>query len=290
MLERKKVDLAFMRFPGFCGKVLTFSYDDGLKLDEQLVAILQKNGLKGTFNLNSGMFAESSNENNIHARMTKEECIRLFANSENEIAIHGYRHLPLATLASTEIVYETISDKATLENIFGCVIRGMAYSNGSYNEAAVEVLKKCGIRYARTVEDTGNFDLPEDWMKMHPTCHHNSPRLMEIAKQFAELNYEEEWTWSWFSKTPKMFCVWGHSSEFGRDQNWNVIEEFAEYLGNRKDIWYATIGEICEYTQAYKALQFSADGTLVYNPSAIDIYMSRFGKKYIVHSGETVRF
>ena len=35
-------------------KALTFSFDDGVKQDIRLVEILNKYGLKGTFNLNSG--------------------------------------------------------------------------------------------------------------------------------------------------------------------------------------------------------------------------------------------
>ena len=38
-----------MRFPGGLPKALTLSYDDGVEQDEQLIAIAEKYGLKGTF-------------------------------------------------------------------------------------------------------------------------------------------------------------------------------------------------------------------------------------------------
>ena len=288
-MERQKIDMACMRFPGFCGKTLTLSYDDGLIFDQRIVEIMQKNGLKGTFNLNGSVFNKTLKNGFPAGHLTEEECFQLFSASSNEIALHGYRHLPLAALSNEEIVYEVISDKATLENIFGRVIRGIAYPNGSYNDRVIENLKKCGVCYARTVDSTEKFDLPDDWLKMNPTCHHSNPRLMELGQKFIELNYEHEEDWMWFSETPKMFLLWGHSSEYERDNNWNILEEFAAQLGNRKDIWYATIGEIYEYTQAYKSLQFSADGTLVYNPSAIDVFIVRFGKRYIAHAGETLQ-
>ena len=47
----------FMRFPSGKKKALTLSYDDGVEQDIHLIDIMKKNGLKGTFNLNSGCYA-----------------------------------------------------------------------------------------------------------------------------------------------------------------------------------------------------------------------------------------
>ena len=43
----------YKAFPGGKHKVLTFSYDDGKLEDRRLVEIFNKNGLRGTFNLNT---------------------------------------------------------------------------------------------------------------------------------------------------------------------------------------------------------------------------------------------
>ena len=51
-----------MRFPGFKYKALTLSYDDDVIFDKKLMEILDKHGLKCTFNLNSGLFAEKSGD------------------------------------------------------------------------------------------------------------------------------------------------------------------------------------------------------------------------------------
>lgn len=48
----------FMRFPQGRAKALTLSYDDGVEQDIRLIEIMGKHGLKGTFNLNSGLYAE----------------------------------------------------------------------------------------------------------------------------------------------------------------------------------------------------------------------------------------
>ena len=47
---------AYIRFPGFKLKAVTLSYDDGVRQDKRLISIMQKYGLKGTFNINAGLF------------------------------------------------------------------------------------------------------------------------------------------------------------------------------------------------------------------------------------------
>ena len=64
----------FLRFPGGKIKTLTLSYDDGVEQDEKLVDLMVKYGLKGTFNLNSGVYAKEGTvypAGQIHRRMPK---------------------------------------------------------------------------------------------------------------------------------------------------------------------------------------------------------------------------
>ena len=44
-----------LRFPGGKTRALTFSYDDGVLQDRRLVGILNDHGLRGTFNIGSGV-------------------------------------------------------------------------------------------------------------------------------------------------------------------------------------------------------------------------------------------
>ena len=86
-----------------------------------------------------------------------------------------------------------------------------------------------------------------------------------------------------------MFYLWGHSFEFDNDNNWSVIEEFAQYIGNREEIWYATNGEIFEYLQACHRLEFSMDSSYIYNPSCIDVYIDYLDKKCMIRAGQTIK-
>ena len=60
-------------------------------------------------------------------------------------------------------------------------------------------------------------------------------------------------------------------------------------MGNRDDVWYATNGEIYEYVEAYRRLDFAADFTKVYNPSAKDVYIRHFGGNAVIPAGRTVQ-
>lgn len=47
----------YLRFPEGKLKALTLSYDDGVEQDEHLIGILRAHGMRGTFNLNAGLYA-----------------------------------------------------------------------------------------------------------------------------------------------------------------------------------------------------------------------------------------
>lgn len=259
----------FMRFPGGRRKTLTFSYDDGTEQDIRLVEILKKHGLKGTFNLNGGQYAPEGTihpADKIYRRMTKTQATELFKDSGMEVAVHGYTHPFLEQLPSNLCLQDVLLDRETLEQQFDTIVRGMAYPYGTYNDQVIDCLRYAGILYSRTIRNSHSFAIPTNWLAWDPTCHHAEPELMELAKKFAE-----EKT----GRSPWLFYVWGHTYEFDARNNWNVIEDFAEYIGGRDDIWYATNIEICEYAKAYKQLVFSMDKHRVYNPTATTLWLEQ---------------
>ena len=271
----------FMRFPNGKKKALTLSYDDQTCQDERLIALMKEYGLKGTFNIGSGCYAEEGTvyeKGQYHRRMTKKQAIALYKDSGMEIAVHGVTHPFLEQLPVSMCTHDIYQDRVNLEEEYGQIIRGMAYPYGRYNDTVVQVLKNCGIVYARTIESTGKFDIPTDWHRWKATCHHADPRLMELAKKFIEKERKE---------APALFYLWGHTFEFERDNNWEIIEEFIPYIGNREDIWYATNIEIYDYVHAYQQLRYSADGTKVYNPTVYDVYFEKDKQIYCVKPNET---
>ena len=276
----------YMRFPGWAAKALTLSYDDGVQQDIRLMEILDRHGLKCTFNINSGSIPHEGKvypEGQIHRRMTASECVALYKNSGHEVAVHGHTHPFLEQLPQSGVVYEVIKDREELEKMFGCIIKGMAYPYGTFSDEVVEALRACGISYSRTTVSTEKFNIPTDWLRMPATCHHNNPRLMELAEKFTAIAGEK-------LQGAKLFYLWGHSYEFDEKNNWDVIEKFAEYMGGRDDIWYATNIEIYDYIKAYKSLEFSADMSMVHNPTATTLYFRFNGENYSLASGATIAF
>ena len=105
---------------------------------------------------------------------------------------------------------------------------------------------------------------------------------MELAQKFIEMP-EHEYFWA---NEPKIFYLWGHSYEFNDNNNWEIFEKFATYVGNRTDIFYATNAEIYDYVKAYDALQWGINGDFVYNPSVIDIYLNYYGRHIVLKAGK----
>ncbi len=271
----------YMKLKDGKSKVLTLSYDDGVVQDIKLIGIMDKYGLKGTFNINTGTYlAEESERDSYYGRLKLSEAVKLYKNSHHEIAVHSLTHPFLEKLSGAEIINEIIEDRRNIERDYETIARGMAYPFGTYSENVMEILKNCGICYSRTVKSTRRFSFPENWLELNPTCHHNDSKLMELTKQFVETNPRFQQNW--------LFYLWGHSYEFDDNDNWNVIEEFARLAGGREDIWYATNIEIYDYIKAYENLQVSIDKKIIHNPSATDVWIFENGETFVVKGGETL--
>ena len=272
----------FFRFPGGLRKALTLSYDDGVEQDVQLIDILDKHGIRCTFNLNSGCWAAEGTvypKGHIHRRMSASQVKALYANPNHEVAAHCLTHASLTELNAGQIAHEVLADRENLENMFGGLVRGLAYPFGSFSDAVVDALKATGAAYARTVVSTNNTEIPADWLRLHPTCHHNAPNLPQLCDRFLADTVP-------FGS--RLFYLWGHSYEFEADNNWQVIIDFCEKMGGREDIWYATNIEIVDYVNACRQMRSTADGKTLHNPTATDVWVEVDGKLHCIPAGATV--
>lgn len=276
--------IKFLRFPHGKTKAITLSYDDGVEQDIKLVEMMSEYGFSGTFNLNSGCFAEKGtiyDDGVIYdRRMNAEYAINLYKKHNMEIACHSVTHTFLERLPSPLALIEIAEDRRRLEELSGDLVHGLAYPFGTYSDETVALLKTAGIYYARTVESSGDFKIPTDWLRLKPTCHHNDPKLFEYADFFENEDVGAD---------PILFYLWGHSYEFDENNNWNVIEKFFKQLSDKDDIWYATNIEIYNYIKAYESLDFSLDMNYVSNPSSSDVWILVKGQNIKVPCGETIR-
>lgn len=273
----------FLRFPGGKAKALTLSYDDGVEQDLRLVSIMRQYGLKGTFNINAGLFSPEGTvhpEGKVHRRMSQSQIMNAYPEDVCEVACHAYTHPNLDRCDSAVVCGEIIDDRRGLEALFGRPIHGMAYPFGSTSDTVVDVCRLAGIYYSRTTVSTEKFDMPANWLRLPATCHHGNPRLMELCDRF--LNME-------VLRAPQLFYLWGHAYEFEEDNNWEVMENFAQKMGGKDDIWYATNMEIYLAQRDFERLESTADGSVVYNPSARPVWFeNRRNKIFMVPPGESI--
>ena len=96
-------------------KFITFSFDDGTVQDRDTVRLLNKYGIRGTFNLNSGLFGnvhsiQRYNKTVDHTELTAEEAKELYKG--HEIAVHTRTHPKLQNLGEKERLEMCIRDSS----------------------------------------------------------------------------------------------------------------------------------------------------------------------------------
>lgn len=256
-------------------KALTFSYDDGTVMDRRLVELFDRYHVKGTFHLNSGFLG--SREGHTYPYIEREEVKRLYSN--HEVASHTCTHSTMPRTSTILAVQEVLEDRIALETLTEMLVTGMSYPNGVYSAQVKDILKHCGIKYSRTTKNTESFDLPEDYLEWHPTCHHNSSRLFELGQFMIDRTYDQRLM---------LLYVWGHSYEFERDGNWRRMEDFLKLVSGREDIWYATNGEICSYMEASSRLEYAADLSKVWNPGYQSVWIQVDGRFEEVKGGQVL--
>lgn len=233
-------------------KALTMSYDDGNVADRRLVEIFNQYGIKGSFHLNAGRFSDWT--------IAPEEIPALYAG--HEVSAHTLTHPFLTCVPREQIYEEVLEDRRRLESICGYPVCGASYPQGAYSDEVVELLRSLGYRYCRTTKATERLSIPNDFLLWNPTCHHKDPQLLQYL---ADLKKS--------TRPLALLYVWGHSYEFDRNDNWELIETFCREAGGDEDIWYATNIEIYDYVCALRALRFSVDRTMVFNPTSFDLWI-----------------
>ncbi len=255
-------------------KAVTFSYDDGVEQDKRLIKLLDRYGLKCTFNLNSGFLGKKGSvkrtifgtTNTVsYDKIPIDEIGQVYKN--HEVAAHTVTHPTLRDLSDEKIITEVLEDAVALEKITGKKVYGLAYPNGYgpvdpllferltgtryvpsegdklffKNEHRVSDLirKNTDLYYGRTTKSTYSFDLQENLLEFSPTvAHRETEERMELAKRFVELETDK----------PQIYYIWGHSYEFDvSEKAWEDFERLCEFLSNRDDVFYGTNDEVFKY-------------------------------------------
>ena len=276
-----------MLFPEGKSKALILSYDDGAIQDRELVKLMNKYHLIGTFHLNSNKLGSDKDFN----YLKKEEIKDLYKG--HEVSVHTANHPNLPDISKIGIIYEIVEDRKELERLVGYPVRGIAYPFGNTNDTVIEAINGLGIEYARTVGDSYNFEIPKDFLRWFPTMHQFAkaywePNQPEKDKKELELFYKKI---DEFLQTKELAVldIWGHSWEMGTDQKkWNETEKFFKLLANNPTIYYAKQIDLVDYINAFRNLKFSVNKNYVTNTSAINVSIKINTKVYNIKAGTTL--
>ncbi len=210
-------------------KIFTVSYDDSVKSDLKLIELMKKYGIRGTFNINTGVY----DQNGVPVwddRLLFKDLAKAYDNDFCEVASHTLTHPDLTALGAEKKFDEIAKDIENIEKMIGKRPKGFAYPFGTYDDECCKILADQGIVYARTIKSTHSFDVPQNWLLLNPTCHHDDPNLPELTDKFINYNGSGD----------KLFYVWGHTFEFERNGNWQVIENLFKKLSNCRDVMFLT--------------------------------------------------
>lgn len=226
-------------------KILTLSFDDGVTQDERFIEILNKYGIKCTFNLNSELlgcdgYLMINGKKISHNKIAPERVAEVYAG--HEVAAHTLTHPNLTTLSPDEVIRQVEQDRLNLSRLAGYEVTGFAYPCGGINsnKAVGEIIKyKTGIRFARTIVHSHSFSLPDNPFLFKPTASltKDKDELLSLCHEFLESD----------SDTPRLFYIWGHSYELDIDDSWDYFENVCKLLGGREDVLYCTNTEAFEY-------------------------------------------
>lgn len=218
-------------------KALTFSFDDGVTQDIRLIEILDKYGLKCTFNLNSEFLGLDGtlfrNGRTVRHDKIKPEAVKEIYKG-HEVAVHTLTHPFLPELSDDEIIRQVETDRLNLTKLCGYEVVSMAYPCGgeNNNDRVAEIIKSnTGVKLARTITSTYNFAKQENLYRFNPSVYYIDSRLEEIVDSFLSLDSSE----------PALLYIWGHSYEMDAEFiSWEKFEEICKRLSGHDDIFYGT--------------------------------------------------
>ena len=230
-------------------KIVTLSFDDGTVQDRRFINILDKYGLKCTFNINSGFFGNVhciDREGTVvsHCEIPADEIADLYKN--HEVAVHTVTHPNLLNCDDKEVIHQVLDDYNTLCKVGRQPLVGMAYPCGGncYDERVMKLIAdNTPIHYARTTNNTGEFKFPQNFLEWNPTTYERNgfDYNMALIKKFVEAKATED----------MLFYFWGHSFELDiHEKFWIQFEELCKAISNHDDIDYMTNGEVYQYVMS----------------------------------------
>lgn len=275
----EKIETVAKLYPGYVNKAVTLSFDDlNPTQDARFIDILNKNGLKGTFNLKTANFISKPES-------VQQSYVEMYRG--HEVANHTRNHKRMNITDPSDPEYQTLqfckddilNGQNDIAARFGVTPEGLIWPFGSARNRSdypelLAYIKSLGVKYIRPVETTGGFALPSDWYDWRATCHHDGANnyvdtFLALPDNGGEVD------------DLKLFYIWGHTYEFDETfepdktskLRWNDIEALCKKLGDAENVWSATNLEVYNYVEALKKIEINSQTNQVVNPTDVDLYV-----------------
>jgi len=251
-------------YPGGKRKAFNITYDDGVLQDVRFVELLNRYGLKGTFNLNSELMEREFawiHPNGMEVRRLSRDAVRHLYDG-HEIASHTLTHPYMDELPEWELMRQLGEDRRNLEMLFGREVKGFAVPFSYYSGLIARCAETCGFEYARMSEFSGNYNPCTDWYYWKTGFYHIQPGLADYAAGF--LNTQQELA---------VCQIVGHSYDLDAENLWGTMELICAAVASREDVWSCTNLELVRYLKAMEqfdgvnrsdqTLWFEVDGRII---------------------------
>lgn len=200
-------------------KCFILSIDDGTVYDEKVIAILNRHGIKGTFNLNSGLddFVWYGEGRPVR-RLPLPQCVELYRG--HEVASHSLTHPHLTECSDDHIGYEVGVDKENLEHIFDAPVTSFAFPFEDFDERSIARIKAIGgFTAIRVSEIDSSFRFPADPFHIKIT----SLDVKETLAKFDAFLGDEK---------AELFVFVSHGYDFEFNDTYQDLERLCEMVEN----------------------------------------------------------
>lgn len=264
-------------YPGGKTRAFNISYDDGITQDIRFVHLLNRYGLKGTFNLNSGLmdppFTWAHECGMDITRLPKNAVVSLYQG--HEVASHTLMHPYMHDLSEQEIMDQLGKDKENLQHLFGREIGGFAVPFTYCSELISQCVQNCGFEYARISEESYDYCPCADYFHWKGSIFHWSESLEAFVMGF--LNTDTELA---------LCQIVGHSYDLDVFGMWERMESIFQRVSADPTVWPATHLEIVRYLKAMD--QTYIDDDRIHNLSDRELWFAVDGQVVCLMPGESI--
>ncbi|MBQ3011745.1 MAG: polysaccharide deacetylase family protein [Oscillospiraceae bacterium] len=254
-------------YPNGKKKAFVLTYDDGVLQDVRLVLLLNRYGLKGTFNLNSLLMEREFvwHHEKIGAVRRLPLSVAAHLYEGHEVASHSCTHPDLQGMSRDGLLYELGHDKYLLEQLVKQPVLGFGVPFDYYDDVVADVARQLGFRYARGSEETCSYAPNADAFHQNAGMFHLSEGLEQFVEGF--FTADEELA---------SCIIVGHSYDLDAEQLWETMESMFARVAADENVLSMTHLEYVEYLQAME--QAEMYGKTIINRSDRPLWFEIDGK------------